>query len=66
MPHEPKKRHSKAKKRTRQSAIKLETLGLITCTNCKEPALPHQACKNCGFYGGKKVSKRSEVKVTKV
>lgn len=63
MPGEPKRRHSKARKRTRRAAIKL-AVSLITCKNCGKPTRPHTACKNCGFYSGKSVTKE-EVKVTK-
>lgn len=65
MPHEPKKRKSKAAKRTRQSAIMLKAVNLIACKNCNEKTLAHMACRSCGFYLGKKVLSKTEVKVTK-
>lgn len=52
MPQEPKKKHSKARKRTRRASIKLEGLALLACKNCGQMRLPHQACKHCGFYKG--------------
>lgn len=65
MPQEPKKKHSKGRKRTRRASIKLEDLGLVICTNCKKPTIPHQVCKECGFYAGKQVKAKTAVKVVK-
>ncbi len=56
MAQEPKRRHSKARKRTRRAAINLEALGLTKCSNCGQGTIPHQACKFCGFYKGTKVA----------
>lgn len=64
MPHEPKKRKSKAAKRTRRAAIKLGAMSLIVCKNCGEKTLSHMACRSCGFYAGKKVG-TEQVKVTR-
>ena len=64
MASEPKRRHSKARKRTRRAAIKLANPPLITCKNCGKLTLPHIVCANCGFYGGKAVIKE-KVQVTK-
>lgn len=66
MAGEPKRRHSKARKRTRRASIMLEKINLIECSNCKKPTVPHVVCKECGFYGGKEVSKQKKVTVTKV
>jgi large subunit ribosomal protein L32 len=63
MASEPKRRHSKARKRTRRAAIKL-TVNLIACKNCGKLTRSHIVCPNCGFYGGKAVTKE-KVKVTK-
>ena len=65
MPQEPKKKHSKARKRTRRAAIILKVAGFVKCKNCQELTLPHQVCKSCGFYMGKKVTDKMQVKVTK-
>lgn len=65
MAGEPKRRHSKARKNTRRAAIKLEANGLVKCPNCGELNLPHQLCKACGFYAGKQVKTKTEVKVVK-
>ncbi len=47
MPQEPKKKHSKARKRTRRAAIKLGALALVACKHCGQMRLPHQICKKC-------------------
>ena len=65
MPQEPKRKHSKMRKNTRRAAIKMEAVGLYKCPNCGEPTIPHQVCKNCGFYAGKQVKTKTAVKVTK-
>lgn len=65
MPQEPKRRHSKARKRTRRASIKLESLALVICKNCGKPTRPHMACVECGFYKGKLVGKQ-KTKVTTV
>lgn len=66
MAHEPKKKHSKAAKRTRRAAIKLSSVSLVRCSNCGENILTHLACRNCGFYNGKSVvGAKTQVKVVK-
>lgn len=64
MAGEPKRRHSKARKRTRRAAIKLAA-HLVACKNCGKLILPHIVCKYCGFYGGKAVAAKQRVQVTK-
>lgn len=64
MAQEPKRRHSKARKRTRRAAILLEKAALIICKNCNKQTRPHMVCVECGFYGGKRLGKES-VTVTK-
>lgn len=66
MAQEPKKKHSKARKRTRRASIVLGKFSTIKCPNCKAEKLPHQVCLSCGFYNGKAVKIKTEVKVTKV
>ncbi len=66
MPQEPKKKHSKARKRTRRASINLQETVLQRCPNCNALVVPHQACKSCGFYRGKQVTEKTAVKVTKV
>ncbi|RJP46021.1 MAG: 50S ribosomal protein L32 [Armatimonadetes bacterium] len=66
MPAEPKRKHSKARKRTRRASIKMQALGLIKCANCQQPTISHRVCKSCGYYSGKQVEEKTAVKVTKV
>lgn len=57
MPNEPKRRHSKARKRTRRASISLEAISLVVCQNCGKKTIPHVACVECGFYAGKPTAK---------
>lgn len=57
MAAEPKRRHSKGRKRTRRSAINL-AVNLVSCKNCSKLTFPHIVCKECGFFGGKTVVKQ--------
>ncbi len=67
MPHEPKKKHAKAYKRTRRASIKLAALKLIICKNCHQKTLAHMDCRSCGFYAGKPTRQsKAQVKVTRV
>ncbi|MBI2337861.1 50S ribosomal protein L32 [Candidatus Daviesbacteria bacterium] len=63
MAGEPKRRHSKAQKRTRRAAINL-AVSLVSCKNCGTLTKPHIVCVSCGFYGGKSVTKE-KVQVTR-
>lgn len=66
MPHEPKKKHSKATKRIRRASIMLGAVSLVVCKNCKEKTLAHMACRKCGYYGGKQAkSIKQKAVVTK-
>lgn len=65
MPQEPKRRHSKARKRTRRASIFLESTKLISCKNCAAKVISHQVCPECGFYDGVSVNQKSSVKVIK-
>ncbi len=64
MAGEPKRRHSKARKRTRRASIKLAAVSLIVCKNCGVKTRPHIVCVGCGFYAGKLIGK-PQAKVTK-
>ena len=64
MAGEPKRRHSKSRKKVRRASINLGMPSLVVCKNCGKPSLPHIVCKECGFYGGKSVAKE-KVQVTK-
>ncbi|MBI2017872.1 50S ribosomal protein L32 [Candidatus Daviesbacteria bacterium] len=64
MAGEPKRKHSKSRKRTRRAAISQVVPHLIACKNCGKPTLSHIVCKECGYYASKSVGKE-QVKVTK-
>lgn len=55
MPHEPKKRHSRARQGKRRASIHLKTPSFLVCSNCKNTILPHTVCKKCGYYDGRQV-----------
>ncbi|OGH17965.1 MAG: 50S ribosomal protein L32 [Candidatus Levybacteria bacterium RIFCSPHIGHO2_02_FULL_37_10] len=55
MPHEPKKRHSRARQGKRRSSIRLKIASFVACPNCNNTILPHIICKKCGFYNGRQV-----------
>lgn len=39
----------------RRSHHALKATGIMACTKCKKPTLPHKLCANCGTYKGKEV-----------
>jgi large subunit ribosomal protein L32 len=53
----PKKRLSKSRRDSRRAGNnKLgAAVQVIKCAKCKEPVLPHRACKACGHYAGREV-----------
>lgn len=52
----PKRKASKSRRNSRKSANQVVTASsFMDCSNCNSTVMPHQVCKNCGFYGGKKV-----------
>ena len=55
----PKRKTSKQRKALRRSQHALEATTLVECKNCKQQIIPHQACKYCGFYKGKKIIKEA-------
>ncbi|HRN95952.1 MAG TPA: 50S ribosomal protein L32 [Candidatus Levybacteria bacterium] len=55
MAHEPKRRHSVARKGKRREAIRLSLPVAGRCTNCGAVKIPHIVCKTCGFYKGQQV-----------
>lgn len=65
MAGEPKRRHSKSAKRIRRASIVKIAPNLVECKNCTKLTLPHTICKECGYYGNKKVTSE-KVKVVKV
>ncbi len=51
----PARRVSSSHGRRRRSHDALKMTQVSTCPKCKEPALPHRACANCGTYKGRQI-----------
>lgn len=51
----PKRKISKQRKGNRRSHHALSAPAMTKCPECKEPALAHHVCKNCGSYKGVQV-----------
>jgi large subunit ribosomal protein L32 len=51
----PKRRHSKARTRTRRAHDFLDAKSLSTCPQCHEAKMPHRVCPKCGYYKGREV-----------
>lgn len=53
----PKRRHSKARTRTRRSTWTTKAAHTSACPQCHQPKLPHRVCEHCGYYAGRQVIK---------
>ncbi len=51
----PKRKRSRARRDKRFANKGVKVKVFAQCKNCEMPLCPHQACKGCGFYRGKKV-----------
>jgi large subunit ribosomal protein L32 len=51
----PKRKRSRVRRDTRFANKGLKVKAIAGCLNCKDPIVPHTACKKCGFYKGIKV-----------
>ena len=51
----PKRKRSRARKRSRQAHSALHLVNLGRCPQCRNPKLPHRACGVCGTYAGRQV-----------
>lgn len=49
----PKRRHSKSRRGKRRAHDALTPPNLTTCSQCREPVLPHRVCPRCGYYNGR-------------
>ncbi len=58
----PKRKTSKARKRSRAANWKITAVGLSECPKCHEPVMSHKVCSNCGYYDGKQVIEIKEKK----
>ena len=48
-------KHSKGKRNRVRSHHALKPANFINCSHCRQVALPHLVCKNCGYYAGRRV-----------
>ena len=62
MAHEPKKRHSRARKGKRRAGISLNATIAVTCANCGAAQVSHHVCSACGYYKGVQVLKPAQPK----
>ena len=53
----PKKHKTRSGRNQRRSHDHLSKTSLSVCANCNFPAMPHEACVNCGYYRGRQVIK---------
>lgn len=53
---------SNARRNSRRANWKLSLPGIAECPHCHESMLAYRVCKNCGYYGGKKVIEIKEDK----
>lgn len=51
----PKRKRSRARRDKRFANKGLKVKTFTACANCQETVMPHQACKSCGHYKGRKV-----------
>jgi large subunit ribosomal protein L32 len=51
----PKRRTSKARKRSRRGNQAAPSMATQPCPRCSSPKLPHRVCGTCGYYRGKKM-----------
>ena len=51
----PKRKTSESRPDKRRTHYKAKMPAISTCSNCGEPVQPHNLCKKCGYYNGKKV-----------
>lgn len=56
----PKRRTSRARKRSRRSHDSLATQANAACPQCGAPRLPHRVCKSCGWYKDRTVIETEE------
>jgi len=56
----PKKKHSKMRRNKRRSHMALKPPRTVLCSHCKQPAVAHRVCGNCGYYAGVEVKPPKE------
>lgn len=48
-------KHTKGKRNRVRSHHALGARRFAVCSHCGQAVIPHIMCKNCGYYGGRKV-----------
>jgi large subunit ribosomal protein L32 len=56
----PKRRHSKHRKRIRRSHMALTPPAVAACPRCGSAKKPHRVCDTCGHYGFEKGGQKGE------
>jgi len=51
----PKRKRSRARRDSRFANKGMAVATITQCAQCSASIMPHQACKECGFYKGRKV-----------
>ncbi len=49
----PKKKTSKSKQGMRRAHDFIKASGVVYCAECGAPVMPHNVCRQCGFYNGR-------------
>jgi len=55
----PKKRRTRRQRGNSRAHLALDEKEIQSCVKCKQPVLPHIACKVCGTYKNREVIKVS-------
>jgi len=56
----PKRKTSKANKRSRRAMDKIVIAGFAKCPHCQALILQHHVCSECGYYNGRAVVAKAE------
>ncbi len=51
----PKRKVSKSRRDKRSANKGIKAKAFAVCQTCQSPVVPHQVCKDCGYYKGTKV-----------
>ena len=51
----PKRKQSKSRRDMRSANKGLKPKSVAACQTCQAPIIPHQVCKECGYYKGTKI-----------
>ena len=51
----PKRKHSRSRRDSRSANKGIRPKIVASCQTCQVPVMPHQVCKDCGYYKGRKV-----------